>query len=167
MPTNEMPRVIFAYPGTYTEPNRDDIGEWDTFNGGGDGTPYVRESVLLTEREAHEEYLKALPTCDEHRPNGGSRSQCVICAQIKLAAALSRIDYLSGQQNEMEVSSYDLHCDEQEVVRHVEKLIEAHKREVEGLKREIEELKEKLHPTCRDVQEFYQTPPDPPQEVKP
>jgi hypothetical protein len=32
---------------------------------------------------------------------------------------LSRIDYLCGDRNDMGVSGYDVHCDEEAVVRHV------------------------------------------------
>jgi len=66
------------------------------------------------------DHKKALPTCDIHKPDGGSRSGCMICALQTLSAALSRIDYACGEPNEMRMSDYDLHCNEEAVVEHVQ-----------------------------------------------
>ncbi len=65
-------------------------------------------------------YKRATQLCDEHQPSSGSRAECVICGLIEMSRALSRIDYLLGEPNEMEVSGYDLHCDPQLVVDRVE-----------------------------------------------
>jgi len=69
------------------------------------------------------ELEKALPTCDEHKPRGGARATCIICACEKLSGALSQISYLCGPPNELEVSEYDTHYDEQLVVEQVRKRI--------------------------------------------
>ena len=45
---------------------------------------------------------------------------------FRLMAALSKIDYLCGKPNEMQLSDYDLHGDEQLVVKAVERLTNNH-----------------------------------------
>lgn len=69
-------------------------------------------------------YEKAAPLCEKHQPNGGTRSGCLVCAGMKFDAALSRIDYLCGEPNEMECSGYDVHKNEDAVVEHVRLLKE-------------------------------------------
>lgn len=69
---------------------------------------------------AVENYRQAFPTCEEHKPNGGTRTECLECYIIKLTYALSKIDYLCGEPNEMQSSAYDTHCDENLVVKAVE-----------------------------------------------
>jgi hypothetical protein len=68
-------------------------------------------------------YKKSFPTCDRHAPSGGTRAGCLICALEKLSAALSRIDYACGEPNDMQVSGYDVHCNEDAVVEQVEKMV--------------------------------------------
>jgi len=43
-------------------------------------------------------------------------------AYAKLVHVLSRIDYLCGIPNEMEVSGYDVHCNEDAVLQAVQRL---------------------------------------------
>lgn len=54
--------------------------------------------------------------CDKHKPSGGHRATCLVCACEIYSGALSRISYLCGEPNEMGVGEYDLHCDESAVV---------------------------------------------------
>jgi hypothetical protein len=66
---------------------------------------------------------KSVGLCDKHQPDGGARN-CLVCAVEKLSHALSRISYICGNPNEMQVSDYDTHYNEGEVVREVERLRE-------------------------------------------
>ena len=70
----------------------------------------------VAERKAYE---ASAPLCEKHKPNGGTRSVCLVCALIEDAYALSRIDYLCGEPNEYEVSSYDVSRNPEAVVEHV------------------------------------------------
>jgi hypothetical protein len=74
-----------------------------------------------------ENYQQAFPTCEEHKPNGGVRTECLECHIIKLTHALSRISYLCGEPNEMQVSEYDTHCDADLVVNSVKERLEGAK----------------------------------------
>lgn len=62
---------------------------------------------------------QATQLCEKHKPYGGARSMCVICAGEKLQAALSRISYLCGEPNDMQCSDYDVHMNEDAVVEQV------------------------------------------------
>ena len=51
----------------------------------------------------------------------------------KLSAALSRIDYLCGEPNDQQVSGYDVHCNEDEVVKRVAELTERHRMQLAAI----------------------------------
>lgn len=69
------------------------------------------------------EYRAAFPTCEEHAvKGGGARSGCLECAYIKINCALSRISYICGKPNEMEMSDYDVDYSESRVLKAVETL---------------------------------------------
>lgn len=78
------------------------------------------KNITLTAKLA--QYRASMPTCEEHKPVGGARGGCLICACIKYSYTLSRIDYACGSPNEQIVSGYDVHCDEEEVVKNVRAL---------------------------------------------
>ena len=94
-----------------------------------------RDERVAEVRQMHAAFAKAeseldavrreLPTCYEHRPTCGARSGCLICGMQALSGALSQIDYLCGEPNEMRVSGYDVHCAEDVVVDNVRKALEA------------------------------------------
>lgn len=64
---------------------------------------------------------RSAPLCEEHLITGsGTRAGCVMCGLIEESRAFSRISYLLQLPNNMEVSDYDIHCDEQLVVKRLE-----------------------------------------------
>lgn len=69
------------------------------------------------------EAKKAFPWCEEHKPSGGTRSGCPICAIEILNSTISRIDYACEQPNEMGVSQYDIDYNEDRVVKRVQDLM--------------------------------------------
>ena len=73
--------------------------------------------------EVLNDWQKAAPLCDEHQPSGGARSSCLVCGLRQMSYAFSRIDYMLGEPNDMEVSDYDLHCDENVVVERLRALL--------------------------------------------
>jgi hypothetical protein len=64
--------------------------------------------------------------CVDHDKSGGT-TNCLVCACVELSSALSRIDYLLGEPNEMGLSDYDVHCDPDKVVERVRALTEKKK----------------------------------------
>lgn len=74
-----------------------------------------------------QQYKRAAPLCDRHKPTGGARGNCLVCAVEEMRTALSQIDYLCGPENDMQVSGYDVHADPQLVVKHVRSILNAHK----------------------------------------
>ncbi len=102
---------------------------------------------LHAELQAHRD---AAPLCDKHRPSGGKRAVCPICALQSLSHALSRISYLCSEPNEMECGPYDVHCDEGAVVKQVE----AMRAENESLKAQLAlaaEHREELRKRAQDA----------------
>lgn len=77
------------------------------------------ESEVAALRAELAQHKASLPTCEKHKPDRGARSGCVICSGHALSHALSRIDYACGEPNEMECSDYDVHYNEDEVVKRV------------------------------------------------
>jgi hypothetical protein len=80
-------------------------------------TAESRAESLAAQLESHR---KAARLCDEHQPTGGTRSGCLVCGLIRLSAALSRISYACEEPNDQQCSSYDVHCDEDAVVKQVQ-----------------------------------------------
>lgn len=81
----------------------------------------LRESVarMLKQRD---DAMNAGGFCIKHKPTGGVRN-CLICACMKLTHTLEKIDYELSEPNEMGVSDYCLHYDEEEVLRKVKELV--------------------------------------------
>ena len=73
-----------------------------------------------------EAYAKAAPLCENHKPDGGARSGCLVCGLQEQSRALSAIDYAAGEPNDMRCSVYDTEYDEKAVVERVkDKLAES------------------------------------------
>ena len=116
---------------------------------------------LERERDAA---IKSAGFCGKHKPNGGVRN-CLVCTCGLLSFTLSHISYLCGHPNEMNQSDYDLHYNEQEVVKQVQQLIQ----ERDQLRKVADELAEQLtdldnaldptykfeHRSARDVLNTY------------
>lgn len=77
---------------------------------------------LLTAAKRTHSVEQSAGFCDKHQPTGGARN-CLVCAVEKLSHALSKISYACGRPNEMQVSDYDVHFNEDAVVKQVEKLV--------------------------------------------
>lgn len=92
------------------------------------------ESEVAALRAELAQHKASLPTCEKHKPYRGARNGCVICSGHALSHALSRIDYACGEPNEMECSDYDVHYNEDEVVKRVV----AFRAEVEGMREDAE-----------------------------
>lgn len=85
------------------------------------GKDSLRESLgrLIKQRD---DAMNAGGFCKKHEPTGGVRS-CLVCACTKLTHILERIDYAMSEPNEMGVSDYALHYNEDEVLRKVKELV--------------------------------------------
>ena len=59
--------------------------------------------------------------------NLDERPNCMMCYAIKLSHIISKIDYLMGEPNDMEVSLYDFDCDEDRVYDRVKAFVEKYK----------------------------------------
>lgn len=94
-----------------------------------------------------DEHKKSAAFCEKHKPNGGHRAMCLVCACQNLSAALSRISYLCGEPNEMECGPYDVHCDESAVVSQVERLTAR----VAELEKDADQVVRKTAERCREM----------------
>jgi len=86
-------------------------------------TVTVSADVVYALLDEIDNYKKAAPFCDKHKPNGGSRGECLVCVLIEYSHCISRIDYAIGPPNEMQCSGYDVFGDPSLVVRRVESLM--------------------------------------------
>ena len=93
---------------------------WTRFREGCTNLETLEEVCQKLELERNRA-LNAGGFCEKHQPSGGVRN-CVICGMIELTHALHEIDYALSEPNEMELTDYDLHYDEDEVVRKVKDL---------------------------------------------
>ncbi len=81
----------------------------------------LQESVARMVKKWHDA-MNAGGFCAKHKPTGGTRS-CLVCACQKLTHILEKIDYALSEPNEMGVSDYSLHYNEDEVLRKVKELV--------------------------------------------
>lgn len=107
--------------------NREKFDEWAKQRPNWDGSERSMAWVgwqrgWLAARHTLRELEDATRLCEKHRPNGGVRAMCLICAGLKLQAALSRVSYACEEPNEMECSAYDVHADEDAVIEQVKRL---------------------------------------------
>lgn len=75
--------------------------------------------ALLDAAERVATLARLAPLCDEHGSGTGRRSGCPYCGLIRLNHALSRISYLCGPANDMQVSAFDVDMHEETVVEQV------------------------------------------------
>lgn len=106
-----------------------------------------RLTTLVSEHE------KSAAWCEKHKPNGGYRAVCLVCACQKLSAALSRISYLCSKPNEMECGPYDVHCDEGAVVEQVRSLTAQVAKLEDELKARNKSASDRLHNICMALEE--------------
>lgn len=99
---------------------------------------YLQE--LIAANKAKDLLQKAAGFCEKHQPNGGSRN-CLVCGCETLSRALSKIDYVIGEPNEMEASLFDVDCNE-------DRVIEAATR----LKAQVAEKDTTIKGLCRDLE---------------
>lgn len=77
------------------------------------------ESQLAATKAALDQHERKAPLCEAHGSGSGTRSGCPYCHIAHLSLAFSKIDYMTGPPNEMEVSLYDVECCEESVVERV------------------------------------------------
>lgn len=86
--------------------------------------PTMRLIAAYREQSAElKQYKQSAPLCGKHQPVSGWRTGCLVCALQSDSRALSKIDYMCGKPNEMELSSYDVSYNEGAVVEHVKALV--------------------------------------------
>ena len=138
----------------------DDIKEFDR----------VMARFILAREQRHAEELdrlrKLAPLCADCGRGHGTRSGCPYCAMKKLCAALSQIDYAAeepnaGEPNDMQVSGFDVHCNEDAVVVHVKATLDRLRTSLSGyqssIRWSINRLSKALHiaPDIVKAMEYY------------
>lgn len=96
-----------------------------------------------------QESARLAPLCDEHGSGGGARSGCPYCALIEQSRVLSEIDYLCGPPNEMNVSAYDVHCNESLV-------LDAVRRQIAKAQESAAEIAELKHQHTKTFQDYLE-----------
>lgn len=93
---------------------------------------------LLSSAKQLQQIQQATGLCEKHQPNGGAR-RCVICSCESMHLALNKISYICGEPNEFEMSQFDDHGNEMEVVKQIEGL----KSKLQQVEKERDEWKAK------------------------
>jgi len=128
--------------------------------------PHSFDRMLKRHAEELDRLWKLAPLCDKCSSGHGTRSGCPYCAMKKLCAALSQIDYAAeepnaGEPNDMQVSGFDVHCNEDAVVVHVKATLDRLRTSLSGyqssIRWSINRLSKALHiaPDIVKAMEYY------------
>lgn len=137
-------RVTRRFDGDHSLLERQEEGHWRYI-------PWTRETASEIARLAAQVQQQAAlaPLCEEHGRPGGARSGCPYCALVEQSRVLSEIDYACGPPNEMQVSAYDVHCNEQAVLDAVKRKLAEQADELFKIKLRLAAADEFIEVRCK------------------
>lgn len=124
---------------------REELQQWKMLCAWG-GTPFHIDQFIKGQQMRIYEAQDIEETCEQlERERDERREYAERCKEgcIKLSFAIDRIDYACGNPNEMEVSDYALHQNEEHVVQRVKEKLEAMReaiKEAHGALKAIDDL---------------------------